>query len=625
MARPLFSTSLTARPIVDSIEIKCPFPILRHNLEFIDSPGLGELNQTRMASTNRAKDGADLLCIIGETDRIKANELIMDSAIQAIAQHGPQKIAMIATKIDVLVDQDVLQELGPLYQEGREILSWIKVKRTMATTQKSDKRMIRQLSRYESYVIRQMKEAFVLDRARDLQTQIPDTLKELSDRNLADQISAIRVFSVSSAQYMRYAENGEFLFDQAPELSIEATGIPALRRHLLSLAADQNLRDYQAHVREFFPGLVAKIRRVVDPNRSEGFKVIAKAFISTIKYAAIEFDTVLTRCLNELGEQILQVLLEDRDHYLECLDQEAENWAGIKYFTFRKMVREHGILVPGASKVSKMRRGYNINRNIARLLTPAFRGLARYQKPKYQTLAEELHGVRKRVSKMVVTSIDSAESDLRSIEKAKKLWAPKGLALTTPIKNLVTKLEQMSDSVATLAARETDYLSFVAKQTSPIFAQVHVARPQKVLKTLKKRKSTSGEPVIVSVYEKPHGVFARELLLKLFKEGADTPERKEEDDAEDSQEEPTQDTDVVEKIMAALDGMIQKRYKLYANEFVDGIRATMQEFLDEIQELAPTEVEVTEGGQAARSRLAGIVEDLAKSCEQLQELVPVVG
>jgi hypothetical protein len=27
----------------------------------------------RMASTNRAKDGADLLCIIGETDRIKAN------------------------------------------------------------------------------------------------------------------------------------------------------------------------------------------------------------------------------------------------------------------------------------------------------------------------------------------------------------------------------------------------------------------------------------------------------------------------------------------------------------------------------------------------------------------------
>jgi hypothetical protein len=76
--------------LVDSVEIKCPFSILRHNLEFVDSPGtsffdgvqcckanlitgLGELNQMRMASTSRAKKNADLLCIIGDTDRIKAN------------------------------------------------------------------------------------------------------------------------------------------------------------------------------------------------------------------------------------------------------------------------------------------------------------------------------------------------------------------------------------------------------------------------------------------------------------------------------------------------------------------------------------------------------------------------
>lgn len=72
-----------------------------------------------MASTNRAKDNADLLCIIGDTDRIKTNELIMDSAIQAIAQHGPEKVAMIATKIDVLVDQDVMQELGPPISTGK--------------------------------------------------------------------------------------------------------------------------------------------------------------------------------------------------------------------------------------------------------------------------------------------------------------------------------------------------------------------------------------------------------------------------------------------------------------------------------------------------------------------------
>jgi hypothetical protein len=576
-----------------------------------------------MASTNRAKEGADLFCIIGDTDRIKGNELIIDSAVQAIAQHGPEKVAMIATKIDVLVDQDVLQELGPLYQQAREVLSWIKVKKATAANQKLDKSMMRQLSRYERYVIRQMKEAFVLDRARDLEMQIPDTLRELSETSLAERISAIKVFSVSSAQYMRWAENTEFIFDQAPEPSVESTGLPTLRQHFLSLAADQNLDEYRRHVRTFFPGLVSKIRRVIDPNRGEGFKVVAEAFVKTIKYAATEFDTVLSRCLQNLAENTLQVLLEDKDHYLDYLDQEAENWTNIKWGAFRKMVREHGVLAPGASKMKNMRRGYNINRNIAKMLTPAFRNFARLQKPKYKDMAEDLHTVRKLVNSMVVTSIDDAESDLRSIEEAKKSWAPKGLALTTPINNLIAKLEQMSDSVATLATRETDYLSFVARQTSAIYSQVYVARPQKILKTLKKRKLSFGEPIVIEVYEKPPSVFIRELLHRLLKEGAvDEGKTKDEADDADSEDAPAQTTDIIEKIMVALHRMIQKRYKLYADEFVGSIKATMQEFLDEIKELAPTEVELTEDTQAARSRLADIVNELSQRREQLQALVP---
>jgi hypothetical protein len=576
-----------------------------------------------MASTNRAKEGADLLCIIGDTDRIKANELIIDSAVQAIAQHGPEKVAMIATKIDVLVDQDVLQELGPLYQQAREVLSWIKVKKAMVTNQKLDKSMVRQLTRYERYVLRQMKEAFVLDRARDLQTQIPDTLKELSDGNLVERISAIKVFSVSSAQYMKWAENTEFIFDQAPELTVESTGLPALRQYFLSLAADQNLDDYRRHVRTFFPGLVSKIRRVIDPNRGEGFKAVAESFVKTIKCAATEFDIILSRCLQSLAEQTLQVLLEDKDHYLDYLDQEAENWSNVKFPTFRKMLREHGVLAPGASKLKNMRRGYNINRNIAKMLTPAFRNFARLQKPKYKDMAEDLHTVRKLVNTMVVTSIDNAESDLRSIEEAKKLWAPKGLALTTPINNFITKLEQMSDSVSTLATRETDYLSFVARQTSAIYSQIYAARPQKVLKAMKKRKSSSGEPIMIEAYETPPGVFVRELLHRLLKEGPND-EAKAKDEAEnaDSEDAQPQDADIIEKIMVALDKMIQKRYKLYADEFVGSIKATMQEFLDEIKELAPIEVELTEDSQAARSRLADIVDELSQSCEQLQALMP---
>jgi hypothetical protein len=36
--------------LVDSVEIKCPFPILRHNLEFVDSPGEYGENYCRIPS-----------------------------------------------------------------------------------------------------------------------------------------------------------------------------------------------------------------------------------------------------------------------------------------------------------------------------------------------------------------------------------------------------------------------------------------------------------------------------------------------------------------------------------------------------------------------------------------------
>lgn len=73
--------------------------------------------------------------------------------------------------------------------------------------------------------------------------------------------------------------------------------------------------------------------------------------------------------------------------------------------------------------------------------------------------------------------------------------------------------------------------------------------------------------------------------------------------------------------MVALDGLIQKRYKIYSIDLVDSIRATMQGFLDEVRSLAPAEVQITEEGQAARSRLAAMVDELALTCQQVQGLI----
>jgi hypothetical protein len=578
--------------------------------------GLGELNQTHMASTNRAKLGADLFCIIGDTDRIKANEIIMDSAVQTIAQHGPEKVLMIATKTDVLVDQDVLQEPGALYQQARELLSWIKTKKVLATKPKMNKKFLRQLSRYERYVIRAMKESFVLDRARDLQLQIPHTLQELSDRNLADRISAIQVFSVSSAQYMKWAESTEFAFDQAPELSIETTGVPALRRHFLSLAANQNLHDYQRHVHEFFPNLIGKIHRVIDPSRSASFTAISHALASTLTVATTNFSGNLSHALAALSSKIRGILLTDKDLYLSSLDNEAAAWSNIRYFTFRKMLREHGILTPGASKVHSLRRGYNINRKIALILTPAFRNLARHLRTQQTDLSASLETIRTHINTLVLAALDASASDIHSIEAAKKLWAPRSLALSTPITSFAHHVDKMAESVASLATRETDYLSFVAKSTTPIFSAVYVARPNKITRTSKKKRGANGEAVVVTGYEKPVSVFARQTLLALLKYG----EKREED--EEIGEEDEAPGDIVEKIMLELEGLVRRKFTVLANECVEGVRGVMQEYLDEVADLAPVEVGISEEGREARERLEGIIGELERRFEVVRGMVP---
>jgi hypothetical protein len=46
-----------------------------------------------------------------------------------------------------------------------------------------------------------------------MRNQLPDALDESSDRNLADSISTLKVFSASSSQYMQWAENDEFALD----------------------------------------------------------------------------------------------------------------------------------------------------------------------------------------------------------------------------------------------------------------------------------------------------------------------------------------------------------------------------------------------------------------------------
>ena len=73
-------------------------------------------------------------------------------------------------------------------------------------------------------------------------------------------------------------------FKNQPSLPVEMTGVPALRRFLYSLPAEQNMEDYEHHINTVLPNFIDKIKYTVnDSDRNGGFGTIAEDFNTIFK------------------------------------------------------------------------------------------------------------------------------------------------------------------------------------------------------------------------------------------------------------------------------------------------------------------------------------------------------
>ncbi|KAF2027578.1 hypothetical protein EK21DRAFT_91371 [Setomelanomma holmii] len=88
-------------PIVDCVTIRLNYPLLYEGLEIIELPGSGDVNMLRAKHADEVKDSVDVEIILGDTVRIGTDDLVMSTARAGILNHGPSKVKVIATKIDV--------------------------------------------------------------------------------------------------------------------------------------------------------------------------------------------------------------------------------------------------------------------------------------------------------------------------------------------------------------------------------------------------------------------------------------------------------------------------------------------------------------------------------------------
>ncbi|ORY15217.1 hypothetical protein BCR34DRAFT_192531 [Clohesyomyces aquaticus] len=87
--------------LVDHVDIKGDFPLLRHNLVVVDGLGSDDTNRERTSRTRRWKDKCGVQLNIAGTVHIKSQPQVIEKAIRAIHKKSAEKVILVATKTNV--------------------------------------------------------------------------------------------------------------------------------------------------------------------------------------------------------------------------------------------------------------------------------------------------------------------------------------------------------------------------------------------------------------------------------------------------------------------------------------------------------------------------------------------
>lgn len=187
---------------------------------------------------------------------------------------------------------------------------------------------------YEVHLENIAKLAFIDYRAESVANEMATKFKDLD----TDPIS---VFSISASMYvdsMSKKRSGR------PLMSPEETGIPGVRRYLLELCAEANLKVYKNHAFEKMDNLLDRCRRITDvEKRHEGYKLLRPGFAKAVADTRDELSRIFNRFLEK---DVAKVFVDGQKKKLRQtqLLKVVDEWAhGSKWNTYRACLVRKGI------------------------------------------------------------------------------------------------------------------------------------------------------------------------------------------------------------------------------------------------------------------------------------------
>jgi hypothetical protein len=285
-----------------------------------------------------------------------------------------------------------------------------------------------------------------------------------------DDPDPIRVFSVSSSFYLKWLSPRA---RSRPILTAEQTGIPSLRRFLLSLSADDNFNNYRRHAFNKLPSLLDKATRIAhNDKKDDAYAIIRPDFKKLVAMLKAQHQKSFNNFLkNDIRPVWGEYQKTDR---LEEISSVVFQWGrNVKWNTYNKTLRERGLFGKSKAMKYKDRAGIiNWNDEIA------------------QKTAEDMLVWRKRMTRAV--TIIAKELDKTTTSVCNEVFGSiSGSSLANPLKVIAidewnkcktrilkksSRLEQIFKKEVKetwkFATTETDTRCMIAKINTPIYDSI---------------------------------------------------------------------------------------------------------------------------------------------------------
>ncbi|KAI8942139.1 hypothetical protein NX059_000229 [Plenodomus lindquistii] len=575
-------------PIVDCVTIRLSHPLLQQGLEFIDLPGSGDINMSRAKHADEVKDSVDVEIVLGDTDRIGTNEMVISTARAGVLNHGASKVKVVTTKIDILSDDEQAQATATEFDAVNSLIQRADEDATVAEEENDSNKQIL-LKRYAQYLQRFKKVQMIRSRIDNINAKLGQELQGPSEKD------SVEILHTSTSDYLNWIKAEKIPFDKWPALSPEETGVPGVRRFLYDLPASQNLRDYVHHINNVVPAFVDKLKRVItQSDRDAGFPTIADAFDDLRG----RFIKTMVRQLHEqlasYSKSSVGKIMKDSRAYKELLrGLMTKRWLSLKSAAFTRILKGRGMVQQGTSKAKGLENTVNWNAEIALILKPGFVKWHAAHTEHLRVLKIALPLQLDRLYVDTLGLISHSAANLITVEKAKKKWGPYRHRIQSKAMAMMDELMSEQLKLRHRAIIEDDRENnLIAAMTDDIYDDVFASTPEL-------KPTPPGKP---KRYVTPILRFRKDRLEKHFL---------------------SPDDHFVDRTISFFQDQLDEKMRSLVDKHFAKLNATFDEFSKLMREHGPIDYSINTMGEKQREDIEKEIPYIEELATSLRDMIPL--